>query len=159
MPAVTVFVPAIVAGWPAITAAVAGAATALGMAMVKEGQETVAEAGTAVESSAATVEVEMAHSDIATATMATDEQIVLTQGNVRIRVFRDERGQCRVAVTGLGRSQAELRAIGEQVVQRVAQQFIYNKLMTELRTHGFSIVKEEVSEDETVHIHVRHWEG
>ena len=154
MPAVVIFAPAMVAAWPGISAAVAGAAMALGLAVVKETHE-VAQGAV----SATTVEVEMAHSEVTCETMATEEQIVLAQGDVRIRVFRDERGQCRVAVTGMGRSQAELRVIGERVAQKISQQFIYNKLMTELRTHGFNVVKEEIEEDESVRIQVRHWEG
>ena len=40
-------------------------------------------------------------------------------------------------------------------MERVTQQFVYNRIVTELKERHMSIVEEEVSEDRTIHIRVR----
>lgn len=158
MSAVCILAPAIIGGWPAISAAVAGAAAALGMAVAKEGQEAAGEVSAAVEA-ANSVEVEVENSEIVGQTVQTGQQIVLVQGDIRVRIYRDERGQLRVSVSGEGRSNAELQAVGEQVVNKVSQMFVYNKVMTELKSKGFTVVAQQQGEDEAVRIHVRHRVG
>ena len=150
MSAVVVFAPAIIAAWPAISAAAAGAAAALGLAVAREVKEATAETPVANR-----VEVEVGNSQILAETMATGEEMVLTKDNIRVRVFRDERGECRVCVEGEGRTNDELKAFGEQVVQKITQMFVYNRVMSGLKDKGFTVVQEEVTEDDSVHINVR----
>ena len=152
MSAIVVFTPLIVAGWPAITAACAGAAAALGMAVAQGAADSAEEAQTAV---ANTVEVAVDNAEVVAENMATGQQIVMTQGEVKVRVFRDERGRCRVCVEGPGRSNEELETIGRDVVQKMTQMFVYNKLMTELKAKGFSVLQEEIAQDDSVRIRVR----
>ena len=156
MPGIVVFAPAIIAAWPAISAAVVGAAAALGMAVAQEATESVQAVGVGVANK---VEVDVSGSEITAAELATDEQMVLTQGDVRVSVLRDARGQCRVCVEGLGRSETELRAVGERVVGKITQMFAYNKIMTELKRKGFAVVEEQIEDDESVSIHVRRHVG
>ena len=153
MSAIIVFAPAIIAGWPAITAAVAGAAAALGLAVAQGVEEKIEDT---VENS---VEVAVENSELLAEGMATGEQMVLTKGDVVIRVFRDERGQCRVCVTGKGHANDELKALGEEVVQKVTQMFVYNRLMIGMRAKGFTVIQEAIDEDDSVRIHVRRQVG
>lgn len=154
MSAVCVLSPAVVAAWPAISAAVVGAAAALGMSVAREAR---AKVETMVSTNAAVgfVEVAVEHSEVVGETLATEEQAVLVKGNIRLRVFRDARGQVRVSAQGVGHSPEELQALAEELVHKMTQVFVYNKLMTELRNRGYTVVREEVGEDAAVRIHVR----
>jgi len=152
MSAVCILAPAIIAGWPAISAAVAGAATALGISVVHEGMEAAAQT---VAARAERVELTVEDCEIIGQSLATEQQVVLVKEDVTLRVSRDARGQCKVSVEGAGHSREELRAIGDEFVQKLTQMYVYNKVMTELRNKGFTVVSEAVGEDQTVHLHVR----
>lgn len=152
MSAVCILAPAIVAGWPAISAAVAGAATALGISVVHEGVEGVAQA---VSARTQTVELTVEDCEVVGESLATEQQIVLAKEDVTLRVARDARGQCKVSVEGEGHSRQELRAMGQEFMHKLTQMYVYNKVLTELRNKGFTVVSEAVGEDEAVHLHVR----
>ena len=145
--------------WPAISAAVAGAAAALGFSLAREGARAYSEAVAGVEglqgAAQATVEVAVENSEVLGENIATEQEIVLVKGDTRVRVCRDLRGSFKVCVDGSGQSREELRKVGEHVVEKITQMYVYNKVMTELKDKGFTIVNEGVAEDETVHIHVR----
>jgi len=154
MSTVVILTPIIISSWPAITAAVAGAAAGLGL-MVKESvKEAVQEAEVEVEQS---VEVELADSEVIAENLATSKEIVLTKADLKISVGRDERGRCTVCATGKGRSKAELKQIAEDFAQKMTQCFVYNRVMSEVKSRNFQVVNEEVMEDESVRIHVRRW--
>ena len=70
---------------------------------------------------------------------------------------RDARGALKVCVEGHGHSKAELRKIGEELIGRVTQQYVYHRVVTELANRNMAIVNEEMSEDRTVKIRVRNW--
>ena len=155
MSAICVLTPVVIGGWPIISAAVAGAAAALGLSLRKE-------SGAAKASSVENeerVEVEVANSEIVAENLAAGEEMVLEQGGIRARVYRDERGRCAICVEGEGRTDQELRAFGEKLAGRITQMFVYNKVMTELKGRGFAIVDEKIDDDETVRLHVRRVEG
>ncbi len=154
MSAVCVLAPVIIAGWPAISAAVAGAATALGISVVHEGVASAAQASVA-SGQATTVELTVKDSEILGESLATEQQVVLRKGDVTLRVARDARGQCQVSIQGTGRSHEELRAMGDEFVRKLTQMYVYNKVMSELRNKGFTVISEQVGEDQAVHIQVR----
>ena len=62
-------------------------------------------------------------------------------------------------MTGNGQNDETLRALGEELSQAVVQQYVYQKLMDEMRSRGFNIVEEEVTEDRSIRLKVRHWEN
>ena len=63
----------------------------------------------------------------------------------------------RVCMEGKGHSKAELRRIGQELVDRVTQQYVYHRVMTEMKQRNMHVVSEEVAEDRTVKIRVRNW--
>ena len=136
-----------------------GAAAALGFSVAREGVCAYSEVAAGVEAAQhaaqTTVEVEVENCEVLGQSIATEQEIVLVKGDVRVRISRDLRGGLKVCAEGEGRSREELREIGEQVVGKVTQMYVYNKVMTELKNKGFTVVNEGVAEDETVHIHVR----
>lgn len=154
MSAIVIITPVIIANWPVITAAAAGAASALGFTLRDVAKQELAEAQQVGERR---VEVELADSEVLSANVATGQELVVTKGAVTLRVRRDERGRCAICATGIGHSDAELTAMAEEFSQKMTQCFVYNKVMTELRSRGFQVITEEQTEDQSVRIHVRNW--
>jgi hypothetical protein len=154
MSAIIVLTPVIIANWPAITAAVAGAASAMGLLVKESISQAVEEKQSNVERN---VEVELSDSKVLMESMATDQEIVLTKGDIELRVKRDERGRCSVCAKGTGHSEAEMKQIAEEFTGKLTQCFVYDKVMRELKRKEFQVVNEEVMEDESIRIHVRRW--
>ena len=120
---VLILTPVVVGGWPVVAAAVAGAASALGLAakeVVKQQMKQQQEADEAEQN----IEVELAESEILSQNLATDKEIVLTKGDIELRVSRDARGRCTVCAKGRANSKAELKQIAEQFSQKMTQCFI-----------------------------------
>jgi len=154
-----VLTPVIIGGWPAITAAVAGAATALGMVASSSAKEKAKAAAQARAEQETSVEVELNADDELARSLVSEEEIVVTKGAVTLRVRRDERGRCTVCASGPGHTDAELEAMATEFSHKLTQCFIYNRIMSEVKTRGFQVVNEEQMQDETVRIHLRRWEG
>ena len=53
----------------------------------------------------------------------------------------------------------QLRALGEELSQAVVQQYVYQKLIDEVRARGFVVVQEETTQDRAIHLKVRHWDN
>ena len=152
MSTVMVIAPLVIANWSAISAAVVGAVGVLGFSTVNE----------AVESSRRVTgtnraEIELDESEILEGTGGSGEQIIVQRDDVRATFTRDARGALKVCVEGHGHSKAELKQIGEELIGRVTQQYVYHRVVTELANRNMAIVGEEVTEDRTVKIRVRNW--
>lgn len=156
MSAVCVLTPLVIAAWPAFSAAVAAAAGSLGYQVIsgvhEEMRATTHEAGNVVQ-------LEIARSEVVTAQLARDQRISVTRNGVTVTFSRDARGRASLCVTGSGQSKAELQALGEELSQTVVQQYVYQKLMGEMRARGFIVVDEETTEDRSIRLKVRHWEN
>lgn len=158
MGAVLILAPAIIAGWPAITAAVTGAAVAMGLTV---GHTVAAEAKEAINKSnlkkdkLTSVELDMAQSEVLESSLTGNEQIVLSKNGMSVRIERDEFGQLRFHVDGTNRSKQELEQFGHEIMEKVTQTYIYNRVVTELKRKNMQILSEEVGQDQSVHIHLR----
>ncbi len=154
MSTVFVLTPIIISNWPAITAAVVGASAALGLTVKESVKDMVHEANTVDEQQ---VEVELAESEVLAQSMARDKEIVLTRGEIELRVRRDERGRCTVCAKGKGHTKQQLKQIAEDFTQKMTQCFVYNRVATELKSKGFQVINEEVMDDQAIRINVRRW--
>lgn len=105
------------------------------------------------------VELEIERSEVVTGQLGRDQRIAVTRDGVTVTFSRDARGKASLCVTGEGHSQEELRALGEELSQSVVQQYVYQKLMDEMRARGFNVVEEAVNEDRSIRLKVRHWEN
>ncbi|NLE38339.1 MAG: DUF1257 domain-containing protein [Pirellulaceae bacterium] len=145
--------PIIITSWPAITAAITAAVGTAGFAIARHGEsvEKVQTSTTAKE------EIEVEDSEILQQAAGTAEEIVVERAGVRAVFRRDARGALRVCMEGTGHSKAELRRIGQELIDRVTQQYVYHRVITELKQRDMKIVEEEVAEDRTVKIRVRNW--
>jgi hypothetical protein len=148
MSAVCILTPIVVASWPVLASAIFGAATSMGFTVRAESlhQE---------KRRKRQVETDIPNSEVVADALGRGERIVVQRGEVTVEFGRDERGACTVCVTGDQLSERELRKIGEDVAGRVVQQFAYHKLMTELKKRNYTVVEEQVLEDQSVHLRVR----
>ena len=153
MSSIIVLTPIIIANWPVITAVVAAAVGSMGFptAQAAEMEQSHVAETTARE------EIEVDNSEILANAAGRNEQIVVEREGMRAVFTRDVRGTLRVCMEGRGHSKTELRKIGQELVDRVTQQYVYHRVMTEMKQRDMHVVSEEVAEDRTVKIHVRNW--
>ena len=146
--------PIIVVSWPILAAVVVAAAGTLGFT-VSQGVAAGAEQSAHAKACA---EIEVRESEILPSADGTGEQLVVEREGLRAVFSRDGRGALRLALTGNAVSQTELRRIGDELIGRVTQQYVYNRLVTELKQERkMTVVDEEVMEDRSVRIHLRNW--
>ncbi len=153
MSTIMVLTPIIIANWPAITAVVScgggNPGFLRGPGNPKRSSPTAT--GTTRE------EIEVDNSEILENAAGRGEEIVVEREGLRAVFTRDARGALRVCMEGQGHSKAELRKIGQELVDRVTQQYVYHRVMTEMKQRNMHVVSEEVAEDRTVKIRVRNW--
>jgi hypothetical protein len=158
MSCVCILTPVVIAAWPAFSAAVVAAATSLGYQV---GSEITAEskAALAAARNSDKVQLDIEHSEVVTNQLGRAQQISVCREGVTITFSRDARGKASLCVSGSGRSKEDLRALGEEMSQAVVQQYVYQKLMGEMRARGFNVVEEETGADRSIRLKVRHWEN
>jgi hypothetical protein len=150
MSVVFVIVPSLaVGGWTLLAAAIAAACSALGYHISRSGQKQVT--ATKVEEGVALTLDAQALSDA----LEREETITVVQDDVTITFHKDPRGRVTMHVNGKNKTEAELRAIGQTVMNRILQQYAYQRVMQELEKRGFTVVKEEVDENQVIKIRVR----
>ncbi len=152
MSTVLVITPLIIANWSVISAAVLGAVGTLGFTAVAEALHDDLH-----ETRPTRTEIDIEDSEILEAAAGTDQQIVVERDGVRAVFSRDARGALRLCMEGKGHSKSQLQQIGEELIGRVTQQYVYHRVVTELQEKNKVIVSEEVSADRTVKIRVRNW--
>lgn len=153
MSTVMVITPIVIANWPAITAAVAAAVGTIGFTAVRESQADLERHS----DETARAEIEVEDTEILPDAGGSGEEMVVERDGIIARFSRDARGALRVCVEGHGHSKAELKRIGEDLIGRVTQQYVYHRVVTELKQRNMAIVDEQVSDDRTVKIRVRNW--
>jgi hypothetical protein len=149
MSAVVVVTPLVIASWPVITAAVTAAISSLGFSIAQQ-DELTRQGRTKTRA-----EIDVEDSEILAEAGGLRQELVVERDGLRAVFSRDERGALRLCMEGEGFSKAQLRQIGEELIGRVTQQFVYNRLVTELKERHMNIVDEEVTEDRTIKIRVR----
>ena len=156
MSCVVVISPLVIAGWPIISAAVTGAVASMGFNIIQSAsaaENSHMELRNQVQGTTR-VNIELEDSEILQES-AGAEQIVVERDGVRAIFTRDERGALKLCMEGEAVSKSELKRIGEELINRVTQQFVYNRVVTELKQRNMTIVDEQVSADRTVKIRVR----
>jgi hypothetical protein len=152
MSAIIVLTPVIITAWPVIAPILTAAVASLGFTAMQH-------AAASRQKVAATTreEIEVDNSEILAGTAGRDEQLVVEREGVRAVFSRDARGALRLCIEGEGHTHAELRAIGQELVDRVTQQYVYHRVVTEMKERKMHVVSEEVAADHTVKIRVRNW--
>ncbi len=140
------------------SAVVAAAATSLGYTVVADVLDNVKTESTTTKT-VQRVELEIANTELVTDQLGRDQHIVVTRDGVTVKFSRDARGRAQVCVNGVGETEETLRAVGEELSQRVVQQYVYQRLIDECRSRQYLVVEEEVEADKSIRLKVRHWEG
>lgn len=158
MSTVMIVAPIVIANWGTISAAVAAGIAAAGFSATAHTAATFGQ--TLAESRREGIsreEIEVPDSEVLEGTVGTGEQIVAARDGIRAIFTRDARGGLKVCVEGAGATKAQLRRIGEELIGRVTQQYVYHRLVSELEARNVHIVHEEVTVDQAVKIRVRSW--
>ena len=156
MSSVIVLTPLVIAGWPVITAAVTAAIGSMGFTVVSNAARgTIDAKKSTAPKNRAEIDVEDSEILAETTSAAGTNEIVVERDGVRAVFSRDARGALKLCMEGEHLSKAELRRIGEELIGRVTQQYVYHRIVTELQQRNMTIVDEEVAADRTVKIRVR----
>jgi hypothetical protein len=150
MSTVIVLAPVIIANWTVITAAVTAAIATMGFSVVRSSEEQ-----TVGVSNRTREEIDVEDSEILEQAAGSGQEIVVEREGVRAIFRRDARGVLKVCMEGEGHTKSDLRRIGDELIGRVTQQYVYHRVVTEMKNHNMAIVDEEVGEDRTVRIRVR----
>lgn len=165
MSGAVVLVPLLTAvPWSAVGAAVIGAAASLGYSVAKAGPGGIRGMLSGMFAPAVKeapkgerAEVVVENTDLAAQDLAGVKEFVLERGGITIHLRRKTDGTCVVCADGAGHSKAELEASAKEVAQRLVQQMIYNKVVTELTGHDFEIVDQEIDDSRRIRIRVSRW--
>ena len=157
MSCVCILTPVVIAAWPAFSAAVVAAANSLGYLLVEETLKQRQKVD--AQNEGRQVNLEIANSEVVTGQLGRDQQIRVSRGSVTVTFSRDERGRASVCVSGAGCTEDELRALGEELSQRVVQKYVYQRLLDEMRARQYVVVEEEVDANQAIRLKVRHWDG
>ncbi len=157
MSCVCILTPVVIAAWPAFSAAVVSAAASLGYAVVEESKKAAESAGKSPLVNR--VDLQVPHSQLVMDTLHRDQRISVTRDGVTVTFARDPRGKASLCVTGEGHTEAELRALGEELSQRLVQKYVYQRLKEEMRLRQFVVVEEETDQNQAIRLKVRHWEN
>lgn len=156
MSTVMVVTPIIIANWPVITAAVASAVGTMGFA--------IADAATSIDvrvrssqNQKTRAEIELDDSEILSAGTDLGEEMTVVRDGLTAKFRRDARGSLTLCLEGEGYTKSELHQIGEELMGRVTQQYVYHRVVTEMKQRNMTIVHEEIDSDQTVHIRVKNW--
>ena len=152
MSTVVVLAPIIVGNWPVIAAAVGAAVGTMGFAVIRKDESTSQESDSKIRE-----EIEVENSEILPSVTGAEEELVVEREGVQAIFTRDVRGTLRVCVEGKGRTKSELRQIGQELIDRATQQYVYHRVVTELKARHMTVVDEEITADRTVKIRVRSW--
>ena len=149
MSVVFIVAPAVVASWPILCGVIAAAAGTLGFKALNTGQRIDAR-----QSAEAFVEIPLEASEVVADAMKRESAFVIANDEVVATFKRAADGRCIVHVSGKDKTEQELTAAGRQILGRVTQQYAYNKVLTELKSQGFTVTNEEVANDQTIRIRV-----
>ena len=154
MSSVVVVTPLIIASWPAITAAVTAAVASMGFSVARA-ELPNASVGTRERTITNREEIEIEDSEVLEGAITNDKLVIQRGDGVRAVFSRDARGALKLCMEGEHLSKSELKRLGEELIGRVTQQYVYHRIVSELQERNMTIVDEEVGVDRTVKIRVR----
>lgn len=149
MSVVMVVAPILSASWPILTTAACSAAASFGYSIVKNEKELKDKP--VMES----VEMDIENSEVFKEQLKDRKELVFKKEDVTVTFFATDRGKCSLKVCGEGKSKEEMRKIGAELMHKVTQQYVYNKVVSELKHQGYAVASEEIKENKTVRVIVR----
>jgi len=152
MSMIVLLAPLIASAWPSVASAILGTVGAMGYSVVdsKELKRKDSKVKTCVE-------VDVKNSNVISEFIKDKQTINVEKDNVLVSFQKGADNRCKITVMGEGKTDAELKAIGEEMAKAVTQKYVYNKIMSELKQKDFSIVEEKIEEDNTIRINARRY--
>jgi len=156
MSVIFVVAPVVAGSWPIVSAAIIAASASLGYtAATRSESQLDALNSLYVADAVRSIEIRMTDSQVVTDALQRGESFTVEREGVAA-VFRvDGRGQCQVHLSGAGVSEMDLQSAGQELMDRVRQQFAYAQVMAELETRGFEVVHQEMEADQSIRIRVK----
>ena len=169
MSGVVIIAPSIaMAAWPAVATAASAVLVAMGFVAVDETVRTIAKeyvnvsggvkekVGSGVRTE---VELELSNAEEVGASICREQQLVFVKDDIEVRFSRDVRGRMRVCVTGDSHPKAELEELGRTLAGRVIQQYVYARVVEEMKNRtGMELVEQTVDDEDNIRIKLRSWE-
>ncbi|MDR3108829.1 MAG: DUF1257 domain-containing protein [Planctomycetaceae bacterium] len=159
MSTILIISPLIVTGWPLLTAAITASVMSMGYAVVEESvlecNEDLNENSVSRENLHVHEEMSIENSEILADARNRGETLTIQKDNVKVTFHRDIRGTLRLTIDADGLTKREVQKLGDDLIGRVTQQYSYNRLVTEMKERGMTIVEEDVEADGTVKMRVR----
>lgn len=156
MSVIFVVAPIVAGSWPIVSAAIIAASAALGYAAATRAENRIdGFVGNNLPDAMRSLDMRMTDSQVVTDALQRGESFTVQRDGVTA-VFRvDGRGQCQVHLSGVGVSEMTLQAAGQELMDKVRQQFAYSQVMAELETRGFQVVQQEMEANQSIRIRVK----
>ncbi len=140
MSVICIIVPVVIGGWPVVSAVAAAAAAGLGFKLMKRTE--------VQEEKDVTNEVQITDekSQIIEEALKPEEELVFTKDDITLTLKKDVHERLTICVKGINRSNEELNKIGKQFLNKIKQQYAYQKIKEEITKRGFNIVQETTEE-------------
>jgi hypothetical protein len=103
------------------------------------------------------LELEIKNSEVVAEGLDEEEELQFKKDTVTITFRKDERRRLSVCVSGVTKTEEELRQLGNQFAQGLVQQYVYQKIKRELQRRKFTVAQEETTPENVIRLTVRHW--
>ena len=150
MSMIVILAPLIASAWPSLASAIFGSVSAMGYSVLDPKELRNNKVKTCVE-------IDVKNSNVISEFIKNKQTITVEKDNILVSFQKGADNRCKITVMGEGKTDAELKQIGEEISKVVTQKYVYNKIMSELQQREFSIVEEKVEEDNTIRINARRY--
>ncbi|MGQ9817030.1 MAG: DUF1257 domain-containing protein [bacterium] len=131
-----IIVPIVVGGWPLLSTLAAAAAAGLGYKLMNRREVAVK------ESSINEIEITDEKSRLIEDSLKPEEELIFTKEGITITFKKDVREKFIICVQGENKSNEVLNRVGRQFLNRIKQQYAYQKVKEEMNKKGFNVVEE-----------------
>lgn len=153
MSAIIFLIPIIAANWDEIHSVAQTTANRLGYRMEK----VIPLAVKPMEPRYRQVALEVKNSQVVADALEEEEQIQFKKKGVTVTFTKDERRRLSVCVSGVTKTDEELRKLGNEFAQGIVQQYVYQRIKKELQQRKFVVAQEETTPQNVIRLTVRHW--
>jgi len=134
---VTIFViPVIIGGWPLLASLAAAAAAGLGFKMIKQSKVQAVEQENQIE-------LTDEKSQIIEDSLKPEEELVFTRSGVTVTIKKDLRDKFTICVRAKNKTNEELTTTGRLFLNKIKQQYAYQKVTEEMTKRGYNIIQEQ----------------
>lgn len=141
MSVVCIIVPVVIGGWPLFSALAAAAAAGLGFKLMKQTEIKREEETTMNE-----IEIADEKSEVIEEALKPEEELVFTREGITVTFKKDVRGKFTICVSGENKTNEELNRVGRQFLNKIKQQYAYQKVKQEITKKGYTVVQETTEE-------------